>query len=200
MKFASRPVKGRDETELDRIGSISKKLVGKSKGRGFPISAGMNGSTCSSCGPRITGRGRTPSGKRRVCGSPSLSSNAAACSSRAPSCRGRTPPPRIRGCWPSATSLRPSVCRAGRRRRWEAGSDPAARPLSLARPLGFVLNCGRLAALDDTTHPAECLDVLHREALEQMAIQTVALTKAQFLEVLARGEARLRRSAGRRSS
>jgi hypothetical protein len=27
MKFASRPVKGRDETELDRIGSISKKLV-----------------------------------------------------------------------------------------------------------------------------------------------------------------------------
>jgi hypothetical protein len=26
MKFASRPVKGRDETELDRIGSISKTI------------------------------------------------------------------------------------------------------------------------------------------------------------------------------
>ena len=42
--------------------------------------------------------------------------------------------------------------------------------------------------VDDTTHPAECLDALHRESLEQMAIQTVALTKSQFLEVLARGE------------
>jgi hypothetical protein len=53
---------------------------------------------------------------------------------------------------------------------------------------GDQLDRGRPAALDDTTHPAECLDALHRESLEQMPIQTVALTKAQFLEVLARGE------------